>query len=112
VLDVEELTGFKKPIRYCHVDDRRAHARGRLRATNFAPATAIAFATPGAVLPGDFRIATRQTYGHTSDGMICPAPSSACPTSRTGSSSSRRAPRWASTSWSCSRCATRCSTSQ
>ena len=30
-------------------------------------------ALPGAVLPGDFQIATRQTYGRTSDGMICSA---------------------------------------
>ena len=28
---------------------------------------------PGAVLPGDFRIAARKTYGHVSDGMICSA---------------------------------------
>lgn len=26
---------------------------------------------PGATLPGDFTIATRKTYGRTSDGMIC-----------------------------------------
>ena len=26
---------------------------------------------PGTVLPGDFAIAARKTYGHTSDGMIC-----------------------------------------
>ncbi len=28
-------------------------------------------ALPGAVLPGDFAIASRTTYGHVSDGMIC-----------------------------------------
>ncbi len=28
-------------------------------------------ALPGTVLPGDFTIATRKTYGRTSDGMIC-----------------------------------------
>jgi len=73
VLDVEELTGFKKPIRFCHVDvGTRAH-EVVCGATNFAPGDVVAFATPGAVLPGDFRIATRQTYGHTSDGMICSA---------------------------------------
>jgi phenylalanyl-tRNA synthetase beta chain len=73
VLDVEDLTGFKKPIRYCHVQvAERAH-EVVCGATNFSPGDRVAFATPGAVLPGDFRIATRQTYGHTSDGMICSA---------------------------------------
>lgn len=71
VLDVEELTGFKKPIRYCHVDVGGRSHEVVCGATNFAPGDRIAFAQPGAVLPGDFRIATRQTYGHTSDGMIC-----------------------------------------
>jgi phenylalanyl-tRNA synthetase beta chain len=28
-------------------------------------------ALPGSVLPGDFEITARKTYGHTSDGMIC-----------------------------------------
>ena len=28
-------------------------------------------ALPGAVLPGGFAIASRETYGHVSDGMIC-----------------------------------------
>ena len=73
VVDIEELTGFKKPIRYCHVDiGERAH-EVVCGATNFAVGDRVAFATPGAVLPGDFQIATRQTYGHTSDGMICSA---------------------------------------
>jgi phenylalanyl-tRNA synthetase beta chain len=73
VLDVEELTAFKKPIRYCHVSIGSREHEVVCGATNFAPGDRIAFATPGAVLPGDFRIATRQTYGHTSDGMICSA---------------------------------------
>ncbi|MCW2715049.1 MAG: phenylalanine--tRNA ligase subunit beta [Frankiales bacterium] len=76
VLDVEELTGYKKPVRFCHVSVAPAGAPSRIHevvcgATNFAPGDRVAFATPGAVLPGDFRIATRQTYGRTSDGMIC-----------------------------------------
>ncbi len=71
VLDVEELAEFKKPIRYCHVDVGARVHEVVCGATNFAAGDKIAFATPGAVLPGDFRIATRQTYGHTSDGMIC-----------------------------------------
>jgi phenylalanyl-tRNA synthetase beta chain len=73
VLDVEDLTGFKKPIRYCHVRLPERTHEVVCGATNFAAGDRIAFATPGAVLPGDFRIATRQTYGHTSDGMICSA---------------------------------------
>ena len=73
VLDVEELTGFKKPIRFCHVDVGARQHEVVCGATNFSAGDRIAFATPGAVLPGDFRIATRQTYGRTSDGMICSA---------------------------------------
>jgi phenylalanyl-tRNA synthetase beta chain len=71
VLDVEELTGFKKPIRYCHVDVGARVHEVVCGATNFAAGDRVAFALPGAVLPGGFAIATRQTYGHTSDGMIC-----------------------------------------
>jgi phenylalanyl-tRNA synthetase beta chain len=71
VLDVEELTEYKKPIRYCHVDvGGRAH-EVVCGAQNFAVGDRVPFALPGAVLPGDFRIAARSTYGHTSDGMIC-----------------------------------------
>ena len=40
-------------------------------ATNFAVGDLVVVALPGTVLPGDFTIATRQTYGRTSDGMIC-----------------------------------------
>ena len=71
VLDVEELTAFKKPIRYCHVDVGTRTHEVVCGATNVAAGDRVAFATPGAVLPGGFAIATRQTYGHTSDGMIC-----------------------------------------
>jgi phenylalanyl-tRNA synthetase beta chain len=80
VLDVEELTGFKKPIRYCHVavssEGLTAGARAGVRevvcgATNFAPGDRVPFALPGAELPGGFAIATRTTYGRVSDGMIC-----------------------------------------
>lgn len=73
VVDVEELSGFKKPIRYCHVDIGGRVHEVVCGATNFAPEDRVAFATPGGLLPGDFQIATRQTYGHTSDGMICSA---------------------------------------
>ena len=73
VLDIEELTGFKKPIRYCHVDIGSRVHEVVCGATNFAVGDVIAFATPGGELPGGFQIASRQTYGHTSDGMICSA---------------------------------------
>ncbi len=71
VLDVEELTEFKKPIRYCHVDVGSAQHEVVCGATNFVAGDLVAFARPGAGLPGGFAIASRQTYGHTSDGMIC-----------------------------------------
>jgi phenylalanyl-tRNA synthetase beta chain len=73
VVDVEELTEFKKPIRYCHVDIGSRVHEVVCGATNFVADDRVAFAVPGAVLPGDFRIASRQTYGRTSDGMICSA---------------------------------------
>ncbi|MGI8535198.1 MAG: phenylalanine--tRNA ligase subunit beta [Mycobacteriales bacterium] len=78
VLDVEELTGYKKPIRFCHVSVPAAGHPPRVHdvvcgASNFIAGDRVAFATPGSVLPGGFQIATRQTYGRTSDGMICSA---------------------------------------
>jgi phenylalanyl-tRNA synthetase beta chain len=73
VLDIEELTGHKKPIRYCHVDIGSRVHEVICGATNFAVDDRVAFATPGGLLPGGFHISTRQTYGHTSDGMICSA---------------------------------------
>ncbi|RBP67822.1 phenylalanyl-tRNA synthetase beta subunit [Brevibacterium sanguinis] len=42
-------------------------------AHNFVAGDLVVVCLPGAVLPGDFRIAARKTYGHTSDGMICSA---------------------------------------
>jgi phenylalanyl-tRNA synthetase beta chain len=73
VLDIEELTGLKKPIRYCHVDIGSRVHEVICGATNFAVGDHIAFATPGGLLPGDFLITSRKTYGHISDGMICSA---------------------------------------
>ncbi|MFA6575434.1 MAG: phenylalanine--tRNA ligase subunit beta, partial [Nocardioides sp.] len=40
---------------------------------NFAPGDLVVVVLPGAVLPGDFQIAARKTYGHVSAGMICSA---------------------------------------
>jgi phenylalanyl-tRNA synthetase beta chain len=74
VLEVEELTGFKKPIRYTQVDVGEAEPRGIVcGATNFAAGDTVVVALPGAVLPGGFEIAARTTYDHVSDGMICSA---------------------------------------
>ncbi|MGY5882542.1 phenylalanine--tRNA ligase subunit beta [Modestobacter lacusdianchii] len=72
VLEIEELTGFKKPIRYCQVDVGEEAPRGIVcGARNFAVGDLVVAALPGAVLPGDFAIAARTTYDHVSDGMIC-----------------------------------------
>jgi len=71
---IEELTDFKKPIRWCQVDVGSAHGGVRgivCGARNFAVGDLVVVALPGAVLPGGFEIAARQTYGHVSDGMIC-----------------------------------------
>ncbi|MGK2349360.1 phenylalanine--tRNA ligase subunit beta [Actinomyces sp. W5033] len=42
-------------------------------AHNFDVGDSVVVSLPGAVLPGDFAIAARKTYGHVSDGMICSA---------------------------------------
>jgi phenylalanyl-tRNA synthetase beta chain len=72
VVAIEELTEFKKPIRAVKVDVGEADPRDIVcGATNFAVGDLVVVALPGVVLPGDFTIATRKTYGRTSDGMIC-----------------------------------------
>ena len=72
VLEIEELTGFKKAIRYTQVDVGEGGPRGIVcGATNFAVGDSVVVALPGAVLPGGFEIAARKTYDHVSDGMIC-----------------------------------------
>ncbi|MEJ6537492.1 MAG: phenylalanine--tRNA ligase subunit beta, partial [Mycobacterium sp.] len=74
VATIEELTEFKKPIRACTVDvDEGTDREIVCGATNFVVGDLVAVALPGAMLPGDFQIATRTTYGRTSDGMICSA---------------------------------------
>src|SRR5262249_47192719 len=86
VLEIDELSGFKKPIRHCLVDvgnsasaesaDSAGSTPGEPQsivcgATNFVVGDLVVVALPGSVLPGDFAIASRQTYGKLSDGMIC-----------------------------------------
>ncbi|MDH6575814.1 phenylalanine--tRNA ligase subunit beta [Kitasatospora sp. MAP5-34] len=78
VLSIEELSGFKKPIRHCFVNVGDANGTGEPQeivcgATNFAVGDKVVVVLPGAVLPGPFPIAARQTYGQTSAGMICSA---------------------------------------
>ncbi|MEU1178408.1 phenylalanine--tRNA ligase subunit beta [Streptomyces sp. NPDC005820] len=76
VLTIEELEGFKKPIRFCTVDVGTANGTGEPQeivcgARNFAVGDKVVVVLPGAVLPGGFAIAARKTYGRTSHGMIC-----------------------------------------
>ncbi|WP_405809436.1 phenylalanine--tRNA ligase subunit beta [Streptomyces sp. NBC_00210] len=86
VLTIEELTEFKKPIRFCTVDVGMAGGISQAEgsgggtgepqeivcgARNFSVGDKVVVALPGAVLPGDFAIAARKTYGRTSHGMIC-----------------------------------------
>ncbi|MFG2225706.1 phenylalanine--tRNA ligase subunit beta [Streptomyces sp. NPDC048644] len=76
VLTIEELEGFKKPIRFCTVAVGDANGTGEPQeivcgARNFAVGDKVVVVLPGAVLPGDFKIAARKTYGKKSHGMIC-----------------------------------------
>jgi len=74
VAQIEELTEFKKPIRWCQVDVGEAHGSVRgiiCGARNFAVGDLVVVALPGTVLPGGFEIAARATYGKVSNGMIC-----------------------------------------
>jgi phenylalanyl-tRNA synthetase beta chain len=79
VMAVEELTEFKKPIRYCRVATSDAELTADPQtltgvicgATNFGVGDRVAFATVGAVLPGGFEITAAKKYGRVSEGMIC-----------------------------------------
>ena len=78
VLTIEELTGFKKPIRFCTVDVGDANGTGEPQeivcgARNFTEGDLVVVSLPGAVLPGGFAISARKTYGRISAGMICSA---------------------------------------
>ncbi|MGI5131517.1 phenylalanine--tRNA ligase subunit beta [Pseudonocardia sp. CA-107938] len=75
VLAIEELTEFKKPIRWCQVDVGNANDTGAPQnvicgATNFAVGDLVVVTLPGTVLPGGFEVGARKTYGHLSEGMI------------------------------------------
>ncbi|ETZ98154.1 putative tRNA binding domain protein [Mycobacterium kansasii 824] len=74
VAAIEELTGFKKPIRACLVDLGDGAEREIVcGATNFMVGDLVVVALPGTTLPGGFTITARKTYGRTSAGMICSA---------------------------------------
>jgi phenylalanyl-tRNA synthetase beta chain len=71
VLEIEELTGFNKPIRWVRLTDGVGDRWVICGATNFAVGELVAYARPPALLPGDFQVTARETYGRVSDGMIC-----------------------------------------
>ncbi|MGV0329804.1 phenylalanine--tRNA ligase subunit beta [Corynebacterium guaraldiae] len=78
VVEIEELTQFKKPIRYCQVNVGHANGTGELQgiicgARNFRLNDYVVVSLPGAELPGGFKIASRETYDHISNGMMCSA---------------------------------------
>ena len=74
VAAIEELTEFKKPIRYCQVLVGPDQVQNIIcGAQNFSVGDIVVVALPGTVLPGGFEISARQTYGHVSEGMICSA---------------------------------------
>ena len=68
-----------KTIRWCIVDvgqngqmlTEGKHQEIVCGAHNFEVGDHVVVALPGAVLPGNFAIAARKTYGHVSNGMIC-----------------------------------------
>jgi phenylalanyl-tRNA synthetase beta chain len=79
VMSIEELTEFKKPIRYCRVATSDAELAADPEtltgvicgAANFSVGDRVAFATVGAMLPGGFEITAAKKYGRVSEGMIC-----------------------------------------
>jgi len=73
VTEIEELTEFKKPIRYCAVNTGAGRQQVICGAVNFSAGDRVPLAVPGSVLPGGVEIGARQAYGRTSQGMICSA---------------------------------------
>ena len=67
-----------KTINWCQVDVGSANGSGEPQgivcgAHNFDAGDLVAVILPGGVLPGNFEISARKTYGHVSAGMICSA---------------------------------------
>ncbi|MCW2773550.1 MAG: phenylalanyl-tRNA synthetase beta subunit [Nocardioides sp.] len=67
-----------KTINWCTVDVGEANGTGEPQgivcgAHNFAPGDLVVVILPGGILPGNFEISARKTYGHLSAGMICSA---------------------------------------
>ncbi len=65
-----------KTIEWCSVDVGDANGTGEPQgivcgAHNFERGDLVVVILPGGVLPGDFEISARKTYGHVSAGMIC-----------------------------------------
>ncbi len=73
VTGIEELTEFRKPIRYCAVRAGSGEQHVICGAVNFSVGDRVPLAVPGAVLPGGFEIGARKAYGRMSEGMICSA---------------------------------------
>ncbi|HEX7404583.1 MAG TPA: phenylalanine--tRNA ligase subunit beta [Candidatus Nanopelagicaceae bacterium] len=72
VLTIEEMSEYKKPIRWVELDCGESFSRFVIcGAANFIVGDLVVVALPGAVLPGGFAISQRETYGKTSNGMIC-----------------------------------------
>ena len=70
---IEIMNDFKKPIRYCTVNVGNKTQGIICGASNFEEGNSVVVALPGAILPGDFKISERETYGKVSQGMICSA---------------------------------------
>lgn len=72
VIKIEEITEFKKPIRWVELDCAEPTTRFVIcGANNFIVDDLVVVALPGALLPGGFAISQRETYGKVSNGMIC-----------------------------------------